>query len=108
MQFVSQLGFTGAIARERQQTDHGATGMTRRQCGKQPVPGMTECLTREQLVAVNQIEQRHRLPAQGMDDMTIIDHMTAAAAIGTTLWYASASQRQHQCAAEQAFQPVVI
>ena len=34
---------------------------------------------REQLVAVDQIEQRHRLFAQRVDDVTIVDDMAALA-----------------------------
>ena len=80
----------GAIVRQCQQTDHGATGIARRLRGNQPVPGMTVCITREQLIAVDQMQQRHWLATQGMDDVTIINHMAASAAIGPALWNAPA------------------
>ena len=46
-----QLRLANAIVRQRQQTDHGATGSARRLRGNQPVSGMAECATREQLIA---------------------------------------------------------
>ena len=50
-----QLSLADAIVRQRQQTDHGATGIAWRLCGKQLVPGMAECVPWKQLVAVDQI-----------------------------------------------------
>ena len=35
--------------------------------------------TREELVAVDQVEQRHRLAAQGVDDVAVVDDVTALA-----------------------------
>jgi hypothetical protein len=51
------------------------TGMAGRLGGNQHVPGMAECIAGEQLVAVDQIEQRHRLATQGVDYVAIIDRL---------------------------------
>ena len=57
---------------------------------------------REELLTIDQIEQRHRLAAQGMDDVPIIDHMTAFAA------GMRSPQRDQRRRAEETFEPVVI
>jgi hypothetical protein len=69
---------------------------------------MAECVTWELLIAVDQVEQRHRFTAQGMDDVTIINHVAASTAIGPALWNAPTRQSQHKGAAKQAFQPLII
>ena len=57
---------------------------------------------REELLTIDQIEQRHRLAAQGMDDVPIIDHMTAFAA------GMRSPQRDQRRRAEETFEPIVI
>ena len=57
---------------------------------------------REELLTIDQIEQRHRLAAQGMDDVPIIDHMTVFAA------GMRSPQRDQRRRAEETFEPVVI
>ena len=59
---------------------------------------------REQLVAVDQIEQRHRLLAQRVDDVPIVDDVTALA-LGDR---PPAPQRHHRRRAEEAVEPVVV
>ena len=86
------------------QADHGSTGCARRQRGEQHLPGAAIRLAREQLVAIDQVEQRHRFAAQCMDDVAIVHHMAATTAVDA----ASAPQGLHQRAAEEAFQPIVI
>ncbi|MDE3175129.1 MAG: hypothetical protein KGM15_03345 [Pseudomonadota bacterium] len=58
---------------------------------------------RKQLVAINQFEQRHRLAAQRMDHMPIVDDM-AMLAVGPG---AAASQGDQMRRALKAFEPVV-
>jgi len=36
----------------------------------------------EQLIAIDQIEERHRLPAQRVDDVMVVDHMAMLLALG--------------------------
>ena len=48
--------------------------------GQQRLEGAGIGAAREQLIAVDQIEQRHRLPAQRVDDVTIVDDVAALAA----------------------------
>lgn len=59
--------------------------------------------TREELVAINEIEERHRLAPQGMDDVPVIHDMTALA-LGHR---PTAPQRHDRRDAKEAFEPVV-
>ena len=47
--------------------------------GAQRFEGFAIGLTREQLIAVDQIGQRHRLLAQRVDDVPVVDDVTALA-----------------------------
>ena len=58
----------------------------------------------EELVAIDQIEQRHRFAAQRMDDVTIVDDMAMFA-----VWLRPpAPQGENGRRALEAFQPIVI
>jgi hypothetical protein len=76
---LSEIGLAGALMGERQQPDHGAAGLLFGPVGKQRVEGAPIGLAREQLIAIDEIEQRHRLAAQGMDDVTVIDDVATLA-----------------------------
>src|SRR4051812_50051116 len=52
-----------------QQADHGAAGGARITGGKQVLPGGAVGGAREQRVTIDQVEQRHRLAAQAVDDV---------------------------------------
>ena len=93
--------------RQRQQPDHDPTGLTRRLRGDQRLPSAAECGPREQLIAIDQVEQRHRLAPESVDDVAVVDDVGGAAMPGAARSPA-ARQRQHQRAAEQAFQPIVV
>ena len=56
------------------------------------------------MLAVHEIEQRHRLAAQCVDDVTIVDYVSTSLAIDA----GSAPQALHRCAAKKAFQPIII
>ena len=58
----------------------------------------------EELVAVDQAEQRHGLAPQRMDDVVVVDDM-AVLAVGTT---AAALQRHQQGRAQQQLQPLLL
>src|SRR5215471_10521611 len=60
-------------AHEREQPDHRATGMALIAGGEQCLEGAGVGLPREQMVTINEIEQRHGLSAQGMDHVSIVD-----------------------------------
>jgi hypothetical protein len=60
---------------------------------------------REQLIAIDQIEERHRLAAQRMDDVMVVDHMAMLAA---ALRRPAAPQGQQLRRAKKAFEPIVI
>ena len=70
---------------QSQQCDHAPTGCALIEGLEQRVEGAAEGVAREQLIAVDEVQQRHRLAAQGMDEMVIVDHVaTAPIAAGTT------------------------
>ena len=58
----------------------------------------------EELIAIDEVEQRHRLAPQGADDMPIVDDMTVLAAqVGP-----AARQGHERRGAEEAIEPVVV
>jgi hypothetical protein len=59
---------------------------------------------REQLVAIDQVEESHRLAAERVDDVAVIDDVTSLVMVGR----AAATQGEQPCGAEEAFQPVVV
>lgn len=90
--------------RERQKADHDAASGPLAQSGEQGVERQGVGTAGEELVAIDQVEQRHRLAAQGMDDMAIVDDM-AMFAIG--LW-PPAPQGGDERRALEAVEPVVV
>jgi hypothetical protein len=60
---------------ERQKADHGAARGSLTESGEQGVERKGVGAAGEELRAIDQIEQRHRLAAQRMDDMAIVDDM---------------------------------
>ena len=60
---------------KREQSNHRAAGRFFSCAGKQRFEGALVGDTREQLIAVDQIEQRHRLAAQRVDDVPIVDDL---------------------------------
>ena len=61
---LGEFGFAGALMGERQQADHDRAGPPFLTFGAQRLEGAGIGRTREQLIAIDQIEQRHRLLAQ--------------------------------------------
>ena len=59
---------------------------------------------REQLIAADEIVERHRLFPERMDDMPVIDDVTAFVAGDRP----SAFERHHRRRAEKALEPVVV
>ncbi len=89
---------------ERQQPDHGAARLLLAVTGQQRFEGAPVGATREELFTIDQVEQGHWLAAQGMDDVSVIDHMTVLA-VGVR---PPAAQRHQWRPAEKAFEAIVV
>ena len=79
---MREFGLAGAIMSERKQADHGAAGLLLALLGQQRLEGAGISAAREQLIAIDQIEQRHRFPAQRMDHVMIVDDVAVLAVRG--------------------------
>ena len=101
---LGEFGFAGTIMGQHQQPDHGATRRSLAVASQQRLERTLIGAARKELLAVDQVEQRHRLAAQVVNDMTIIDDVAAFAA-GMR---AAAAQRHQLCRAEEAFEPIVV
>ena len=99
-----EFGLAGAVMGQRQQPDHGAACPLLAVACQQRFEGALIGAAREQLLAIDQVEQRHRLAAQGVNDVAVIDDVAALAA-GMR---AAAAQRHQRCRTEEAFEPIVI
>ncbi len=62
-----------------EQLDHDAAGLPLGQSLEQSIEGSPVCLARKELVAIDQVQQRHRLAAQGMDDVPVVDDLVVLA-----------------------------
>jgi len=101
---VGEFGFASALVRQRQQPDHGTAcpllALGRQQRLKRALIGTA----RKELLAVDQVQERHRLAAQGVNDVPVINDMTVLAA-GLR---PAAAQLHQRRAAEKAFEPVIV
>ena len=70
-----EFGLAAALVGERQKIDHQTARGFFREFFEQPVEGQAVGVAREQLVAIDEIEQRHGFAPQGVDDVAIIDDM---------------------------------
>ena len=71
---------------------------------EQRVEGAAVGVAREQLIAVDEVQQGHRLAAQGMDEMVIVDHVaTAPVAMGAT-----AAQGHQWGGTDEQLQPIIV
>ena len=77
---IGEFGLTGAVMGERQQAHHGAAGELVALAGEQRLEGARVGTAWEQLIAIDQVEKRHRLPAQRMDDVAVVDDVSMFAA----------------------------
>src|ERR1700719_4840386 len=84
---------------ERKQADHCPAGLLLALLGQQRLEGGRISAAWEQLIAIDQIEQRHRLLAQGMNDVMIVDDVAVLAA---ALRRPTAPQSQQVRGAEEA------
>ena len=73
---IGEFGLAAALVGERQQIDHQPAGrFLRASVSEQPIEGPAIGVAREELVAVDEIEQRHGFAPQGVDHVAIIDDM---------------------------------
>jgi hypothetical protein len=90
--------------RERQERHHAPARRFRIAGGQQRLPGQPVGRSWEQRVTIDQIEQGHRLAAQAVNDMAIVDD-TAMPSLAVA---ATPVQGQHRALADEAFQPIVV
>lgn len=74
-EFLGQFTLAAAIMSQRQQFDRDLAGLSVGQFIDEHVEGPAIFLPRETLVPVDEMEERHRLLAQGMNDVPIIDDL---------------------------------
>ncbi len=104
LECLRQLCLAVALVGQAEQFNHGLACRTLRQLLAQAFEGQSIGLTRKDLIAVDQVEQRHGLAAQRVDDVPVVDDV-AVLATGTRT---AALQRHQGGAAQEQFQPVVI
>ena len=78
-ELIGQFALAAALVGQGQQLDHDAAGLPLRQPFQEGIEGSPIGLAREELVAIDEVEQRHRLAAQRMDDMPIVDDLVVLA-----------------------------
>ena len=99
---LGEFGLASTLMRERQQPDHGAARRPLAVARQQRLEGAPVRAAREELLAVDQIEQGHGFTAQGVDDVPVVDNMAVLAA-------GMRSTAAHLgCRAEKAFEPIVV
>ena len=64
--------------RKGKQLDHDAAGAPLALFGQQRLEGQRVGSAGKQLIAIDEIEQRHRLAPERMDDVPIVDDMVRA------------------------------
>jgi len=99
-----QLNLAAAIMGERQQLDCQFARALVAHALVQRLVGACIGGVREQLIAVDQIVERHRLLAQRVDHVPIIDDVTALALRHRP----STPERHHRSCAEEALEPVIV
>ena len=99
-----EFGLATPVVREGQEFDHQlACGFFARLL-QHPVEGQPVGVTGKELVAVNEVQQRHRLAAQRVDDVAIIDDVTMLARGGGP----PACQRRERRAADEQIEAVIV
>jgi hypothetical protein len=101
---IGEFGFAGAVMGERQQADHGAAGVLIAVRGDERCEGVGVGAAREQLIAIDQVDERHRLPAQGVDDVSVVNDVAVPVA---SLWWAGTLQSEDVRCAEEAVEVIV-
>lgn len=74
-QTFGELGLAAAVMGQREQVDGDAAGLPFRKRGAQGLEGVPVGCAREEPVAVDEVEQRHRLAPEGVDDVVVVDDL---------------------------------
>ena len=74
-----EFGLAAALMGQRQKIDHQTARRLFRDLFEQPVKGQAIGVAGKQLVAIDEIEQRHGFAPQGVDHVAIVDDMGALA-----------------------------
>ena len=98
-----QLRLTSTLVSDTKQLDHEFAGATFGQPLAQIIEHVAVRLARPELISINQIQQRHRLATQRMDDVAIIDHMPVFSVPAGP----AAGKTQHARAADEQFHPII-
>ena len=101
---LGQLGLATAVVGEREQVDGDPAGLSFGQRGPQRLEGVPVGVAGEELVAVDEVEERHRLAAKRVDDVAVVHDLVVPAVREGP----SARQRQEVRAADQDVEPVVV
>ena len=101
---LGEFGLATALMREREQVDHEAACLLLGQLLEEGVEGSAIGFAREEPVAVDEVEERHRLAAQGMDHVPVIDDLIVLA----VRMRAPARQRHEMRAADEQVEPIVV
>src|ERR1700686_2306154 len=99
-----QLRLAAAIVGERQQLDCQFARALVAYALVQRLEGSCIGRAREQLIAVDQIVERHRLLAQRVDNVPIINDVTALA----LRYRPSTPQRHHRSCSKETLEPVIV
>ena len=101
---IGEFGLAAAVVGQGEQVDHDAAGLLLGQPLQEGVEGSAIGLAREQLVAIDEVQQRHRLAAERVDHMPIVDDLVVLAAGMCP----PARQRHQVRAADEQVEPIVI
>jgi len=99
-----ELGLAAAFRGESQGVDGEPTGQLGRQGGQGSVEEAAIGIAGEELVAVDETNERHRLASQRVDDVAIVDDLAALA----VALRAPSRQRHQVGAAEKEVEPIIV
>jgi hypothetical protein len=99
-----EFGLAGAFMGDGEEFDHDPAGIP----GRCLLEHVLECLAisvaREELAAVDEIEQSHRLAAQAVDDVAVVDDM----AVPAVRPWPAARECHQRGGGEEQLEPVVV
>ena len=105
LECLGKLCLAGVIMRQRQQFNGDFAGDFVGSLGYQDIEGPRIGRPGEKLIAIDQVAQRHRLAAQGVDDVAIINDVSMLA---TGRLRPAAGEAEHVAGAEEALEPVIV
>jgi len=103
-QRIGQLALAAALVGNGEELDHSAAGLALRQSFDKQIESSPVGLTRKQPIAVDEVDERHRLAPQGMDHVPVIDDLVVLAG-----GRGPATRQGHEVGgADEDVEPVVI